>query len=497
MPSIETTAPPGAQQTHGAAGSPPPEPGSGKPLVVDLDNTLLRTDLLAEMLPAFVVRNPLALPRALGWLASGRARLKDELAARWDIDPATLPYNDEVLRWLRAEHAGGREIWLVSASHRKFVEAIAAHLGLFRGTLATDASRNLKGEHKRAALVERFGPGGFDYAGDSLADLAVWRDANAAIVVGNQSLAARAGALTRVERVIDPGGGGWSALPRAFRVQQWVKNGLLFVPLLTAHLWSEPGALHSALLAFFAFCFSASAIYVLNDLADLADDRTHPVKRHRPLASGELPVPHALIGAGLLLVLAIACATQLPLAFGGWLAIYLVTTTTYSAWLKRRPIVDVMCLAGLYTARLLAGAAAVGVAASFWLLAFSMFLFLSLALVKRFSELRRLALLDGSGRMSRNYATDDLPVILAGGIATGIAAVMVLALYIQSDQTTGLYDFPQRIWIACPVLLYWILRVWFDANRGKVDEDPVAWAGKDPVSWLAASLIAGAFAAAL
>ena len=181
MSSIETTAPPGAQHARGEAGAPPGR-DHGRPLVVDLDNTLLRTDLLAEMLPAFLVRNPLALPRALGWLASGRARLKDELAARCEIDPATLPYNDEVLRWVRAEHAGGREIWLASASHEKFVDAIAAHLGLFRGSIATDASRNLKGEHKRAALVDRFGPGGFDYAGDSLADLAVWRDANAAIV---------------------------------------------------------------------------------------------------------------------------------------------------------------------------------------------------------------------------------------------------------------------------------------------------------------------------
>lgn len=480
---------------------PPRDPsrrtGTGRPpLVVDLDHTLLRTDLLAEMLPAYLVRNPLEVFRALGWMAGGRARLKDELAQRCELEPADLPYNDDVVQWLRTERAGGRKIWLVSASHQKFVDAIAAHLGLFDGTLGSDASRNLKGEHKRAALVEHFGERGFDYAGDSTADLAVWRDANAAIVVGRPGLVARARELTAVERVLEPAGSGWRGLPRAFRVQQWVKNGLLFVPLLTAHLWTDMGAVHAALLAFLSFCFTASAIYVFNDLSDLVDDRAHPVKRYRPLASGELAAPRALAGAGVLLVLALACATQLPTDFGVWLATYMVTTSAYSAWLKRRPIVDVMCLAGLYTARLLAGAAAIGVTISFWLLAFSMFLFLGLALVKRFAELRRLAML-GPGRTSRNYEAADLPVILASGVAASMAAVMVLALYIQSDQILQLYAYPHRIWIACPVLLYWGVRTWFQANRGKVEEDPVAWAGKDPVSWLAAGLIAGAFMSAL
>lgn len=468
-----------------------------KPLVVDLDNTLLRTDLLAELLPGYLVRNPLALPRVIGWLAAGRARVKSEIAARCPIDPATLPYNESVLDWLRAEHAKGRELWLVSASHRSYVEAIAAHLGLFAGALGTEADDNLKGERKREALVERFGVRGFDYAGDSRADLAVWRDAHAAIVVGNDDrLAEQAGALTTVAQRLPAPRGGLDAWRRAFRLHQWLKNGLVLVPLLTAHLWNDAGAVVNALIAFLAFGFTASTIYVLNDLADLADDRGHPVKRHRPLASALLPVPNALAGAALLALLALACAAMLPPDFRLWLLAYVATTTAYSAWFKRKPIVDVMCLAGLYTVRLLAGAAAVGVAASFWLLAFSMFLFLSLALIKRHAELRRHALV-GGGRISRNYDTDDLPVIVAGGLGAGLSAVMVLALYIQSDQTRDMYANPERIWIACPVVLYWVLRAWFRANRGEVDEDPVAWAAKDPASWLAAALVAGAFAAAL
>jgi len=468
-----------------------------KPLVVDLDNTLLRTDLLAELLPGYLVRHPLALPRVIGWLAAGRARLKDEIAARCPVDPATLPYNEAVLEWLRGEHAGGRELWLVSASHRSHVEAIAAHLGLFAGALGTEAGHNLKGERKREALVARFGARGFDYAGDSRADLAVWRDAHAAIVVGNDArLAEQAAALTTVAQRLPAPRVGLAAWARAFRLQQWLKNGLVLIPLLTAHLWSDPEAVRAALLAFLAFGFTASAIYVLNDLSDLADDRRHPVKRDRPLASAMLPVPRALAGAAVLALLAIVCAAMLPPEFRIWLLAYLATTTAYSAWFKRRPIVDVMCLAGLYTVRLLAGAAAVAVEPSFWLLAFSMFLFLSMALIKRHAELRRQALL-GGGRISRNYETDDLPVIVAGGVGAGLAAVMVLALYIRSDQTLELYAHPERIWIACPVLLYWVLRAWFHANRGEVDEDPVAWAAKDPVSWVAAASIAGAFAAAL
>lgn len=466
-------------------------------LVVDLDNTLLHTDLLAEILPGYLVRNPFDLPRVIGWLLAGRARLKDELAARYEIDPATLPYNDAVLDWLRGEYADGREIWLVSASHQKFVDAIASHLGLFRGAIGSDAARNLKGERKRAALVERFGTRGFDYAGDSPADLAVWRDARAAIVVGGSgAFVERVAALTTVDRELPAPRGGADAWRHTFRPQQWVKNGLLLVPLLTAHAWGEPGAIQAALLAFLAFCFTASAIYVFNDLGDLADDRAHPVKRKRPLASGLLPVPQALTGALALFGLAVIFAFLLPPAFGGWLATYAVTTTAYSAWLKRRPIVDVMCLAGLYTVRLLAGAAAIAVEASFWLLAFSMFLFLSLALIKRFSELQRQASL-GHTRTSRNYETGDLPVILSAGLASGMSAVLVLALYIQSAHVLQFYSHPERIWIACPVLLYWVLRTWFQANRGRVEEDPVAWAAKDPVSWVAVALIVGAFAAAL
>jgi 4-hydroxybenzoate polyprenyltransferase/phosphoserine phosphatase len=467
-----------------------------KPLVVDLDNTLLRTDLLAEMLPGYLLRRPLDLPRAIGWLLGGRARLKEEIAARIELDPTTLPYNESVLEWLRDERARGREIWLASASHQKYVAAIAEHLGLFHGAIGSEGAHNLKGEHKREALVERFGERGFDYAGDSPADLPVWRDANAAIVVGaRRRLAQRASALTRIDHELPTPRGGLQAWRRALRLQQWIKNGLVLVPFLTAHAWTEPGALRATLLAFLAISFTASAIYIFNDLADLADDRAHPVKRDRPLASGALPVSQVLVAAALLLALALACAIQLPLAFGGWLAAYVATTTIYSAELKRRPIVDVMCLAGLYTVRLLAGAAAIGVSASFWLLAFSMFLFLSLALMKRFSELRRQMAL-GRTRISRNYEADDVPIIVAAGLSSAIAAVLVLALYIQSDQISTLYAMPNRIWLACPVLLYWVLRAWFHANRGEVQEDPVAWAAGDPISWLTLALIAGAFAAA-
>lgn len=468
-----------------------------KPLVVDLDNTLLRTDLLAELLPSYLLRNPGEFPKAIAWLLSGRARLKDEIAKRCPIDPATLPYNETLLEWLREERARGREIWLVSASHEDQVAAISGYLGLFAGCLGSNASRNLKGERKREALVERFGARGFDYAGDSRADLAVWRDAAAAIVVGDdETLVRRAARVTTVVRRFETPAGGLGGWRRALRVNQWLKNALVFVPLLTAQRWDDPVAVATALLGFIAFSFAASSIYLLNDLADIADDRSHPVKRHRPLASGLLPVPQALGAAALLALLAMAIALLLPSGFAGWLAVYLITTTAYSAALKRRPVVDVVCLAGLYTLRLLAGAAAIGVEASFWLLAFSMFVFLSLALIKRFAELRRHAL-DGGGRIARNYDTDDLPVIVAAGTGAGLAAVLVLALYIQSGQTLAMYAHPARLWVACPLLLYWVLRAWFLANRGEIDEDPLAWTVRDRSSWLVALAMAIAFFTAL
>lgn len=466
-------------------------------LVVDLDGTLIKTDLLAETANRFIVARPWCFFQLLAWLSAGRSMLKARLAQAVAIDTATLPYNEELLAWLRDEKAKGRRIALATASHRLLAEQVAGHLGLFDEVLATDATTNLKAETKRDALVARFGERGFDYVGDSRADRPVWRSAAQAHVV--------AGARRPVNVVRDQGQPGREiadgrptvtrALIKAVRPHQWVKNLLVLVPLMTAHRYGDAASVVHALLAFGAFCLTVASVYLLNDLGDVDDDRRHPTKRFRPLASGQLGLAQAwlawplLLGAGFALA-----ATTLPGQFAAALAAYFVLTVVYSLRLKQLPVVDVLTLAGLYTVRIVAGAAAIGVPLSFWLLAFSMFLFFSLALLKRYSELRAVQATDRTiGLHGRGYDTQDLDLISSLGGGAGFIAVLVLALYIQDGHTASLYATPAFIWMACPLLLYWVFRAWLIAHRGHMHDDPLVFALKDRASWVVAVLLVLAF----
>ncbi|MCL4775287.1 MAG: UbiA family prenyltransferase [Burkholderiaceae bacterium] len=470
------------------------------PLIIDLDGTLLRTDLLMETALVFVHEQPHRLLVPLQWLARGKASLKHELTNATDIDVAILPYDASVLEFLERERKRGRTTVLATASHHLLADQVATHLGLFDHVIATDGARNLSSHTKRDVLVEYFGERGFDYAGNSRDDLPVWEVAREAYVVNaSRSVERRARALGNVAAVIGSPQATLRDWAKALRLHQWLKNLLIFVPLLAAHQYTNWSSFLEALTAFFAFGLCASSVYILNDLLDLNDDRRHVRKRSRPFASGQLPIRSGLIAFPLLLVIAFGLGTSLlPISFTLGLSCYYALTLAYSLWLKRRMVIDVMALAALYTLRIIVGAIALGIALSFWLLAFSMFLFLSLALVKRYAELFHVRTQSANNNKAhgRGYFAADLPMIASLGAASGYMAVMVLALYVNDAQTAQLYRHQQIIWFACPLMLTWISRVWMLAHRGVMDEDPVIFAVRDRPSLVVGALIALVFLAA-
>jgi 4-hydroxybenzoate polyprenyltransferase/phosphoserine phosphatase len=456
------------------------------PLAVDLDGTLIAGDLLWEGLFLLIRKNPLFLFLVPFWAARGPAALKQAIAARVDIDPASLPYRDAVLSRLRDERAAGRKIILATGTPRKFADAIAAHLGLFDAVLATDGLHNLTAGRKRAALVEAYGDGGFDYAGNSRHDLKVFDAARAAIVVAPDRHAARWQAAHGSEK-IEVQKPTFKTILKMLRVHQWLKNSLIAVPMVLSHEYFNIDMLVACALAFISFSTAASAIYIVNDFFDLALDRQHPTKRNRPFASGVLSMPFGMGSAAVLLAISFATAAFLPSLFIGVLAAYLVATTAYSLSVKRMLLLDVLMLAFLYTMRLLAGAAATGVDVSFWLLAFSTFFFLSLALVKRFVELRSSDLVRGERIAGRGYRAEDQDVIAQAGMASAFSSALVLALYIDSDAVRELYPHPWMVWPLAPIVLYLTMRVWILARRDEMHDDPVVFIIRDWRSQLVAT----------
>lgn len=467
------------------------------PLCVDLDGTLLRSDLLIESALAGVRRNPLDALRLPGWLRRGRAHLKRRLAERAGLDVTRLPYDARVIAWLR-EEAGSRRTILCTAADGALAEAVAAHVGGFDEVLASDGVRNLSATAKAQLLSARFGERGFDYAADAEADLHVWRRARRAIVVNAPAgLPARVREVCEVERVFARERGGWRDALRALRPHQWLKNLLVLLPMLAAHLLFSPAAVSRALLAFACFCLCASAAYLVNDLLDLQADRQHPRKRGRPFAAGTLPIRWGMLASPLLAGAALLLALCLSREFAAVLFVYAATTIAYSLYLKRIAILDVVTLAALYTIRIIGGAVAIPVPASHWLLAFSMFLFLSLAMVKRYAEVRSVA---AAGRVQvagRGYATHDLRRIQALGIGSGCLSVLVLAFYIDSTASQALYRHQEYLWALTPALLYWIGRVWSVARRGGMHDDPLVFATTDRASLIVAGVCTLIVAAAI
>jgi 4-hydroxybenzoate polyprenyltransferase/phosphoserine phosphatase len=464
------------------------------PLVVDLDGTLIRTDMLHESALRVLRDSPFETLLIPYWLSRGKAVLKRHLAHRSDFDPSSLPYNHDLLNWLKQQRAQGRKLILCTASDLSIATAISAHLGVFDEVMASDVTRNLAGKHKADILEQRFGRGGFDYAGNSRADLAVWQRARRAVVVNaSADLAKKAGAYCTVEQVFPSPSLGFTAWCGVLRVHQWLKNLLLFVPLFAAHQLTNPDTWLALILAFCSFSLCASSAYIANDLLDLESDRRHPRKCNRPFASGLVPAWMGVVLAPLLLLGSLVLAWHIGGTFLPWLVFYVVLTCAYSWGLKRLVLVDCLTLGMLYTLRIVAGAAAASMGLSFWLLAFSVFLFLSFAFVKRYAELE-VQLLSGKKKThGRGYYTSDAPLVQTMGITSGYAAVVVLALYLNSDTIMQLYRTPEFVWGAVPVMLFWVNWMWMQAHRGKMHDDPLVFALKDK-----ASLVAGmAFVAVL
>jgi len=465
------------------------------PLCVDLDGTLIRTDMLHENVLGLAKVSPVSLLSLVGWLARGKAHLKHQVAERVTVDPAGLPYNEQVLDLIREARAAGRPVVLATASPLSVAQAIADHLGLFDDVIATDPTTNLAAGNKAEALVARYGRQGFDYAGNHRHDLPIFAvSRNAHLVSSSGGL--RRSAQRHNDNVahIDVAGGGLKSWIKALRLHQWLKNALIFVPLLAAKAEGDHGLLLAACLAFLAFGLFASSVYVLNDLLDLQADRQHRTKRRRPFASGAIPVAYGVVAAPLLMAASVGLAIGfLPGIFLEVLLVYGAITTAYSFYLKRQVVVDVLLLATLYTIRILAGAAATHIKPSFWLLAFSMFIFLCLAMAKRYSELRQA--MDKQGTLAgRGYMPSDLPVVLAMGSGSGLVAVLILALYTQSEIVPAHYPAPEWLWMVPPVMLYWVVRLWMKANRGEVDDDPVVFAARDWQSLVVAAMMGCLFA---
>lgn len=451
-----------------------------RPLIVDMDGSLVRSDTSLECVLA-LARRPLALLRALLGAAHGRARAKQALAAAAELDPAQLPYHADLLAYLREAQTAGRVLVLATGADRRVADAVAQHLDLFDAVLASNGTVNLTGKAKLAAIRAHVGED-FTYVGNSRQDLAVWQEATAGVCVNAPARVARAAAAATTIEHTFPAEPGWlRPLVRAIRPHQWAKNLLIFVPLVAARAIGDWHGWAAALLMFVAFCCTASGIYLVNDLCDLAADRSHPRKCRRPFASGALPLHIGLMAAPLLLLGGIALGTAVGAV--SVMLCYAALSFAYSFWLKAFALVDVFLLAALYGLRLLGGGAASGYPVSLWLLAFSSFLFLGLAIVKRVAEL--MALPPGTGRaaVGRGYIAGDLQVLQLMGVASSFVAALVLALYVQSQLPSGASHRPTISWVIVPLLLFWECRIWLATARGRMHEDPVVYAARDWVSW--------------
>jgi 4-hydroxybenzoate polyprenyltransferase/phosphoserine phosphatase len=468
--------------------------GTLRPLCVDLDGTLLKTDMLWESFIACLKLRPWQALLVPFWLCSGKARLKQELAKGLCLDWETMPYTPELLEYLREAKAAGRQLVLVSACDRSIAEAIAQHLGLFSEVLASDGETNLKGAAKAAALSERFGLGGFDYAGNERADVPVWAAARERLVVN-----APPRLLRRLEQpserlqVIAPRPSRLRAVFRALRCHQWSKNLLVFLPVVAAHAYFDWSAVKGAALMFLAWCFAASGIYVGNDLLDLEADRSHPTKRRRPFASGDLPLPVGLALAPGLFAVGFGLAASISGTCAVALLCYVGCAYAYSWHLKKRSLVDVFTLAFLFTIRVVGGGLASGYPVTMWLLAFSGFLFLGLAFLKRCSELVRIQELGRRHLGSRAYGVADLRVLEMFGVASAFTAIMVLGLYLNSAVAETHYRWPTALWAEAPFLLLWLCRLWLATARGEMHDDPIVYSMKDWVSWVLGGCVLAAF----
>lgn len=462
----------------------PPAERRGPVLAVDLDGTLLRGDLLAEGLVRLVLPRAWRIVGAVGALArGGRAGLKSWVGNAVELNGLGLPWNSEAVAFCASWAERGGQVVLATAADAQAARRVTSHFPFISRVIGSEGGRNLKGAAKAAGLVEAFGVEGFDYVGDSSADVPVWRAAKNAWLVGTERERTAFGReLDKPLQTIAGSGGTGAGWWRALRPHQWLKNLLVFFPLIAAHRWTDATCWGQTGLVFFGLCALASAAYLINDLADLDADREHPRKRGRPFASGAWPISSGVAAAACLVVVGLGFAS-----LAGWAALlatggYFLLSLLYSLVFKTMPILDAVFLSGLYTYRMILGGVAAGVMISPWLLAFSTTFFLGLAFLKRFVELTHLP--DGVEALllRRGYGKSDLGFVLTVGVASGFLSVVVLALYLDSSASRALYAAPEWLWLIALILLFWILRVWFLAGRKAMHDDPVWFAARDGVT---------------
>ena len=461
-------------------------PALDRPLCVDLDGTLVKSDTLVDSLLLLVRSRPAEALRTPLWALRGKAYLKREVTARVTLNVEHLPYNRPLLEYLLEQRGEGRKLYLATGADGELAHRVARHLGIFEGVLASDGAVNLTGNNKLAGFRSRFPDGSFDYVGNARPDLPLLAAAATPMVANPDlalRLAIRSGSV-QPQRTFMDRASATRVFTKAVRVHQWAKNALIFLPLLLAHR-TTAGPLLAAVLAFFCFSLCASATYIVNDLLDIEADRQHPRKRLRAFASGNLSAAAgAAISLAFLTTSFVIAALLLPLHFVGWLSVYLVTTLAYSLALKRVVILDVVVLSALYTLRMLAGAAATFTYISPWLAAFSVFIFLSLAMVKRFSELQNVRTAGAAVTNGRGYLLQDIEQVRSFGTSSAFASIVVFSVYIGQPDVQSLYHHHQRMWLMTPLMILWLCRVWLLASRGELDEDPVVFALTDKMSLL-------------
>lgn len=467
-------------------------------IAVDLDGTLIFSDVLHESVIGLIRKHPLILLKIPFWLIKGKAYLKSKLASLVDLDVTSLPYNHALIDWLKDQRASGKKIVLCTASDQLIAIKISNFLKLFEDVISSDGVINNSGNNKRIVLEAKFGVKRYDYVGNSNSDLEAWSSCRYAVIVNStNTLIEKVKKVAAVLKVFPKNQAYFSDWIRLFRIHQWLKNLLLFIPIIAAHQVGNIQALSTLIVAFISFCACASSVYITNDLLDLEHDRRHPRKRFRPLACGKIPIKIGVVLAPVLAILSFILALTISPSFVAWLVFYFLLSSSYSLWLKRLVLVDCLILAALYTIRIIAGGTAVLIPISFWLLAFSVFIFLSLAFVKRYAELMAQQEVGNSIAHGRGYQVSDASLVQTLGIAAGYAAVLLLALYLHSETINNLYSNPEFIWFAISLMLFWISWVWMKAHRGLMHDDPIVFAIKDKASILVAFLIALSFILAI
>jgi 4-hydroxybenzoate polyprenyltransferase len=456
-------------------------------LCVDLDGTLIKSDLLFESILLLLKQNPWSVFLIVWWSLRGRSSLKRQLAIAAPLSVEKLPYRQDILEFLRSERKSGRQILLVTAADQIVAEAIATHVSQFDGVYGSDGVVNLRGSAKAGFLAGMLGKSNFDYIGDSYSDLPVWSMARLAYVVGNKRMAKRVSRSTPVARLFEVSQPSLSGWLRSIRLLHWTKNLLVLLPVLLAHRFAWP-AWRDSLAGFALFGGCASGLYILNDLLDLHSDRLHPTKSKRPFAAGEFPLWVGAVEATVLIGCSLIISAFVDLRFAAALLGYAVLTVAYSWKLKRVPLLDVFVLSSFYTIRIWTGGLISGIPVSDWLTAFSLFFFLSLAMAKRHSELQRASKLVEDGNSGRGYVMKDRELLAMFGTASSFAAVVILCLYARSPEINSLYGRPTELLWLCPLVLYWLTRVWLLAGRGELDHDPVLFAVRDRTSWVLAGI---------